>query len=98
MFYWLLNCTKNLQAFYLSYNMLKVPFQMDLENILEAGVLPYNGFSLEHIKGTKISGSVFDEFGKRHTSADLLNAGNPKILTVLINATVKGILFHHNSK
>jgi len=31
MFYWLLNCTKNLQAFYLSYNMLKVPFQMDLE-------------------------------------------------------------------
>ncbi|QCD90428.1 (R)-mandelonitrile lyase-like [Vigna unguiculata] len=78
--------------FYLS------PWQSVAEfSILEAGVLPYNGFSLEHIKGTKISGSVFDEFGKRHTSADLLNAGNPKNLTVLINATVKRILFHHNS-
>ncbi|XP_047175399.1 (R)-mandelonitrile lyase-like [Vigna umbellata] len=78
--------------FYLS------PWQSVAEfSILEAGVLPYNGFSLEHIKGTKISGSVFDEFGKRHTSADLLNAGNPKNLTVLINATVKRILFHHSS-
>ncbi|RDX79052.1 Myb family transcription factor PHL8, partial [Mucuna pruriens] len=49
-------------------------------SLLEAGILPYNGFSLEHIKGTKISGSVFDEFGKRHTSADLMNAGNPNNL------------------
>jgi len=79
--------------FYLS------PWQSVAEfSILEAGVLPYNGFSLEHIKGTKISGSVFDEFGKRHTSADLLNAGNPENLTVLINATVKSIIFRHNSK
>ncbi|KAK7368038.1 hypothetical protein VNO80_10060 [Phaseolus coccineus] len=78
--------------FYLS------PWQSVAEfSILEAGVLPYNGFSLEHIKGTKISGSVFDEFGKRHTSADLLNAGNPENLTVLINATVKSIIFRHNS-
>ncbi|KAG5059453.1 (R)-mandelonitrile lyase-like [Glycine soja] len=78
--------------FYLS------PWQSVAEfSILEAGVLPYNGFSLEHIKGTKISGSVFDEFGKRHTSADLLNAGNPKNLTVLLNATVKSIIFHHSS-
>ncbi|KAG5059454.1 hypothetical protein JHK87_000483 [Glycine soja] len=66
-------------------------------SILEAGVLPYNGFSLEHIKGTKISGSVFDEFGKRHTSADLLNARNPNNLTILLNATVKSIIFHHNN-
>jgi len=79
--------------FYLS------PWQSVAEfSILEAGVLPYNGFSLEHIKGTKISGSVFDEFGKRHTSADLLNAGNPENLTVLINSTVKSIIFRHNSK
>ncbi|KAL9328185.1 hypothetical protein ACSQ67_003188 [Phaseolus vulgaris] len=78
--------------FYLS------PWQSVAEfSILEAGVLPYNGFSLEHIKGTKISGSVFDEFGKRHTSADLLNAGNPENLTVLINSTVKSIIFRHNS-
>lgn len=75
------------------------PWQSVAEfSILEAGVLPYNGFSLEHIKGTKISGSVFDEFGKRHTSADLLQAGNPETLTVLLNATVKSIIFHYNGK
>lgn len=75
------------------------PWQSVAEfSLLEAGVLPYNGFSLEHIKGTKISASVFDGFGRRHTSADLLEAGNPKALTVLLNATVKSIIFHHNGK
>ncbi|KAJ1423649.1 Glucose-methanol-choline oxidoreductase, N-terminal [Sesbania bispinosa] len=73
------------------------PWQSVAEfSLLEAGILPYNGFSLEHVKGTKISGSVFDEFGKRHTAADILQAGNPKTLTVLVNATVKSIIFHYN--
>ncbi|GLT66257.1 hypothetical protein SLA2020_386310 [Shorea laevis] len=66
--------------------------------LLEAGVVPYNGYSLEHIEGTKIGGSIFDVWGKRHTSADLLGAGNPKNITVLLNATVKNIIFHNNSK
>ncbi|KAK2375241.1 Glucose-methanol-choline (GMC) oxidoreductase family protein [Trifolium repens] len=75
------------------------PWQSVAEfSLLETGILPYNGYSLEHIKGTKISGSVFDGFGKRHTSADLLEAGNPKNLTVLVNATVKSIIFHHNGE
>ena len=75
------------------------PWQSVAEfSLLEAGVLPYNGYCLEHIKGTKISGSVFDAFGKRHTSADLLDAGNRKTLTVLVNATVKSIIFHYNGK
>ncbi|KAG5087867.1 hypothetical protein JHK86_000479 [Glycine max] len=47
-------------------------------------------------QGNQISGSVFDEFGKRHTSADLLNARNPNNLTILLNATIKSIIFHHN--
>ncbi|AES96777.1 putative long-chain-alcohol oxidase, FAD/NAD(P)-binding domain-containing protein [Medicago truncatula] len=73
------------------------PWQSVAEfSLLETGILPYNGYSLEHIRGTKISGSVFDGFGKRHTSADLLEAGNPKNLTVLVNATVKKIIFHYN--
>ncbi|XP_027187856.2 (R)-mandelonitrile lyase-like [Cicer arietinum] len=73
------------------------PWQSVAEfSLLETGVLPYNGYSLEHIKGTKVSGSVFDGFGKRHTSADLLEAGNPMNLTVLVNATVKSIIFHYN--
>lgn len=75
------------------------PWQSVAEfSLLEAGILPYNGYSLEHLKGTKISGSLFDVFGKRHTSADLLEAGNPKTLTVLVNATVKSIIFHYNGK
>lgn len=75
------------------------PWQSVAEfSLLETGILPYNGFSLEHVKGTKISGSIFDEFGKRHTAADILEAGNPKNLTVLLNATVKSVIFHHNGK
>ncbi|KAH1161649.1 hypothetical protein GYH30_000510 [Glycine max] len=68
--------------FYLSQWQFVVEF-----SILEAGVLPYNGFSLEHIKGTKFLGV-----------SDLLNARNPNNLTILLNATVKSIIFHHNSK
>ncbi|KAJ0096034.1 hypothetical protein Patl1_15957 [Pistacia atlantica] len=73
------------------------PWQIVFEfGLLEAGILPYNGYSLEHIEGTKVGGSVFDNWGKRHTSADLLEAGNPKNITVLLNATVKNIIFHTN--
>ncbi|CAI0437851.1 unnamed protein product [Linum tenue] len=62
--------------------------------LLEAGILPYNGFTWEHVEGTKISGSTFDAWGKRHTSADLLQMGNPENITVLLNATVKSIIFN----
>ncbi|KDP41210.1 hypothetical protein JCGZ_15617 [Jatropha curcas] len=64
--------------------------------LLEAGFLPYNGFTWEHLEGTKIGGTIFDEFGIRHTSADLLGAGNPENITVLLTATVKNIIFHNN--
>ncbi|KAM2347838.1 hypothetical protein EV1_011471 [Malus domestica] len=49
---------------------------------------------LDHIKGTKVGASVFDEQGRRETSADLLEAGNPNNITVLLNATVKNVIFH----
>ncbi|XP_034932232.1 (R)-mandelonitrile lyase-like [Populus alba] len=62
--------------------------------LLEAGILPYNGFSLEHVEGTKMGGTVFDHDGRRHTSADLLETGNPDNIVVLLNATVKNIIFH----
>ncbi|CAN1187817.1 (R)-mandelonitrile lyase-like [Linum perenne] len=62
--------------------------------LLEAGVLPYNGFTWEHVEGTKIGGSIFDSWGKRHTSADLLQAGRPENITVLLNATVKSVMFN----
>ncbi|XP_057828658.1 protein HOTHEAD-like [Cryptomeria japonica] len=55
--------------------------------LLEAGVLPYNGFSLDHLEGTKISASTIDNDGRRHTAADLLQYANPDNIVVLLNTT-----------
>ncbi|KAK2636197.1 hypothetical protein Ddye_030989 [Dipteronia dyeriana] len=75
------------------------PWQSVVEfGLLEAGILPYNGFSLEHLKGTKVGGTVFDESGKRHTSADLLQAGNPNNIMILLNTTVNNIIIDTNRK
>ncbi|KAF9626207.1 hypothetical protein IFM89_031334, partial [Coptis chinensis] len=63
-----------------------------------AGILPFNGYSLEHVEGTKITGTLFDENEIRHCSAHLLEAGDPKRLTVLLNATVKNIIFSQGTK
>ncbi|PRQ40770.1 putative long-chain-alcohol oxidase, FAD/NAD(P)-binding domain-containing protein [Rosa chinensis] len=62
-------------------------------SFVEAGILPYNGFSLEHIRGTKIGATSFDNQGRRHLPADLLPAGNPSKITVLLNATVDKVIF-----
>ncbi|XP_010275236.1 PREDICTED: protein HOTHEAD-like [Nelumbo nucifera] len=67
-----------------------------IDGFVEAGILPFNGFSLKHVGGTKVGGSTFDEYGRRHTSADLLAAGNWKRLTVLLNATVKNVIFQRS--
>lgn len=63
------------------------------DGLLEAGVLPNNGFTYDHIKGTKVGGTIFDRAGNRHTAADLLENANPGGLTVLLHATVYKILF-----
>ncbi|KAK9930853.1 hypothetical protein M0R45_018161 [Rubus argutus] len=63
------------------------------EALLEAGVGPNNGFSLDHIKGTKVGGSLFDEQGRRHGAVELLNRGNSKNLRVGVHATVDRIIF-----
>lgn len=39
------------------------------DGLLEAGVNPYNGFTLEHVLGTKMGDSTFDSSGGRHHSA-----------------------------
>ncbi|KAI7741025.1 hypothetical protein M8C21_003164 [Ambrosia artemisiifolia] len=61
--------------------------------LVEAGVTPDNGFTYDHVIGTKVSGTLFDENGTRHTAADLLQYANPKGLSVLLHATVQKILF-----
>jgi choline dehydrogenase len=64
------------------------------DGLVEAGVLPYNGYTLDHLDGTKISASIFDSKGKRHTAADLLKSANPDNIVVLLNATVSRVLFN----
>uniref|UniRef100_A0A7I4EHT4 Glucose-methanol-choline oxidoreductase N-terminal domain-containing protein n=1 Tax=Physcomitrium patens TaxID=3218 RepID=A0A7I4EHT4_PHYPA len=61
--------------------------------LLEVGVGPDNGRTYKHASGTKVGGSIFDEAGKRHTAADLLQFANPNNITVLLFANVHRILF-----
>ncbi|KAL5987976.1 hypothetical protein ACLOJK_035738 [Asimina triloba] len=65
------------------------------DGMVEAGIRPFNGFSLEHLQGTKVGGSIFDAHGRRHTSADILAAaGDSNKITLLLNATVQNVIFH----
>ncbi|EAY88296.1 hypothetical protein OsI_09753 [Oryza sativa Indica Group] len=57
------------------------------EGLLQAGVTPDNGYTLEHVQGTKIGGTIFDRAGRRHTAADFLRRAHPRRLTVFLRAT-----------
>ncbi|KAL6899515.1 hypothetical protein ACP4OV_006173 [Aristida adscensionis] len=61
--------------------------------LLETGVLPDNGFTYDHLPGTKIGGSIFDADGRRHTAADLLRYSRPEGIDVYLRARVARILF-----
>ncbi|CAF2108549.1 BnaCnng33370D [Brassica napus] len=63
------------------------------DGLLEVGIVPNNGFTYDHINGTKFGGTIFDHNGDRHTAADLLEYADPKSITVLLHATVHRILF-----
>ncbi|XVE64913.1 hypothetical protein DITRI_Ditri07aG0140200 [Diplodiscus trichospermus] len=63
------------------------------DGLMEAGVVPFNGFTYDHIYGTKVGGTIFDQQGNRHTAADLLEYANPSGLTILLHASVHKILF-----
>lgn len=70
------------------------PWQAALRDaLLEAGVTPDNGFTFDHVTGTKIGGTIFDGNGQRHTAADFLRHARPRGLTVVLYATVSRILF-----
>lgn len=60
--------------------------------LLEAGVQPFNGFTVEHKVGTKLGGSTFDTSGRRHSAADLLNLATPSNIRVAIHATVERVI------
>ncbi|CAN0841504.1 Protein HOTHEAD [Linum grandiflorum] len=64
------------------------------DGLVEAGIIPNNGFTYDHIYGTKCGGSIFDTTGRRHSAADLLHYANPNRLAVLLKATAHKIIFH----
>jgi len=67
------------------------------DGLLEAGILPYNGFTFDHVYGTKVGGTTFDKEGHKHTAADLLEYADPKRISVYLHATVQKILFKWNA-
>ncbi|XP_042052425.1 protein HOTHEAD-like [Salvia splendens] len=68
------------------------------DSLLEAEVSPFNGFTYDHLYGTKVGGTIFDRFGRRHTAAELLASANPDNLHVLVRATVQKIEFDTTGK
>ncbi|XP_004510377.1 protein HOTHEAD-like [Cicer arietinum] len=68
------------------------------DSLIDSGVSPYNGFTYDHIYGTKVGGTIFDRFGRRHSAAELLASGNTDKLTVLVHATVQNIVFDTTGK
>uniref|UniRef100_A0A0E0K3L3 Glucose-methanol-choline oxidoreductase N-terminal domain-containing protein n=1 Tax=Oryza punctata TaxID=4537 RepID=A0A0E0K3L3_ORYPU len=70
------------------------PWQAALRRgLLEIGVVPDNGFTYDHILGTKVGGSIFDAQGRRHTAADLLRYSRPEGIDVFLRARVARIVF-----
>ncbi|XVF09770.1 hypothetical protein REPUB_Repub07fG0124700 [Reevesia pubescens] len=63
------------------------------DGLLEAGVLPFNGFTYDHFYGTKIGATIFDIDGHRHSAADLLEYADPKKIKIYLHATVPKIMF-----
>ncbi|KAK9068092.1 hypothetical protein SSX86_012203 [Deinandra increscens subsp. villosa] len=66
--------------------------------LVEARVAPNNGFTYDHLVGTKVGGTIFDENGTRHTAADLLQYANPKGLSLFLHASVQQILVNCRGK
>ncbi|GJY77176.1 HOTHEAD-like protein [Tanacetum coccineum] len=68
------------------------------DGLLDVGVSPDNGFTYDHLYGTKVGGTIFDRFGRRHTAAELLASANPKNIDVLIHARAQKIVFDTTGK
>ncbi|KAK1422629.1 hypothetical protein QVD17_17915 [Tagetes erecta] len=70
------------------------PWQSALKaSLLEAGVSPDNGFVYDHLYGTKVGGTIFDQNGRRHSAANLLRYASSRRLMLYLHASVHKILF-----
>lgn len=56
--------------------------------LLEVGISPDNGFTYDHVYGTKVGGTTFDKY---HTAAELLQSATHENIDVLIHATVQKV-------
>ncbi|XP_076885725.1 protein HOTHEAD-like [Bidens hawaiensis] len=63
------------------------------DSLVEVGIAPNNGFTYDHLYGTKVGGTIFDRFGRRHTAAELLASANAENINVLVHARVQKIIF-----
>ncbi|KAM7472825.1 hypothetical protein LguiA_011008 [Lonicera macranthoides] len=61
--------------------------------LLQSGIRPDNGLTLDHLQGTKISGSTYDRTGRRHGAVELLNKAEKNNLRVVVHATVERVIF-----
>lgn len=68
------------------------------EGLLQAGVLPDNGVTLDDRYGTKTSGTIFDSKGKRRSAQELLLYAKPENIDVLLFAEVGKIVFKPGNK
>ncbi|XP_015693948.2 (R)-mandelonitrile lyase-like [Oryza brachyantha] len=60
--------------------------------LLEANVTPWNGFTVDHVSGTKVGATTFDASGRRRSAADLLALARPGRLRVAIRGTVTRVI------
>ncbi|GAB4850477.1 hypothetical protein Ancab_029783 [Ancistrocladus abbreviatus] len=67
------------------------------DGLLEAGLGPYNGFTVDHLVGTKIGGSTFDSSGARRTAADLLSYSKAENIRVALYATAERVILSTSS-
>jgi hypothetical protein len=68
------------------------------DGLLQARAYPYNEYILDHIEGTKVGGTTFDNRGLLHSSADLLEHANFNNLRIVIRVKVSQILFNKSDK
>ncbi|KAJ3679221.1 hypothetical protein LUZ60_017232 [Juncus effusus] len=64
------------------------------DGLIEAGVGPFNGFTVKHLTGTKVGGSTFDPSGRRHSAADLLSFARKDKIRVALRSSVARILLN----
>ncbi|KAG5513109.1 hypothetical protein RHGRI_038494 [Rhododendron griersonianum] len=65
--------------------------------VVESGVDPYNGFSLDQLLDTEIGGSTIDSSDRRHSAGDLLSYAKTSNIRFAVHASVERVLVASDS-